>query len=676
MATHQFQTEVNQLLKLIIHSLYSNKDIFLREIISNASDALDKLKYLTVSKDEYKQVRFDPRIDIFFDENKKTLTVQDSGIGMDEADLNANLGTIARSGTKAFLEQLEKDVQKDSALIGQFGVGFYSAFMASSRIDVITRKAGKTVDGKFNPLYRWSSTGTESYDLEEIQADSEDAKCYGLDKEDAHGTVVIMTLNDESSEYASRWKVEELVKRYSDHIAFPIYLHYVQKKYDDKGKETGSENKTEQINSASALWKRPKSELKKEDYDNFYKTLSHDTADPLMYVHTHAEGTQEYTTLFYVPERAPFDMYQADYKSGVKLYVKRVFITDDEKELLPPYLRFVRGIIDSEDLPLNVSREILQQNRILTAIKTASVKKLLSEFKKLAENAKKEAPSDGNAAADKKAEAGKNDKKAAAKTASDIWNTFVSQYNRPLKEGLYSDFANRDELCEIIRFKSTAPEGTGDNKWTSFADYVQRMKSGQKAIYYITGNDEQNLRNSPLLEAYKAKGFEVLIMADEIDDIVFPSLGKYKDFDLKAVNRAGSDEELGVDKKEAEKKEKEFKPLTEKIKKALGDRVKDVHLSKRLSDSPSCIVVDENDPSLQLERMMKAMGQAGMGDVKPILEVNGEHPLVASLKDCEDEQRIADISGVLLDQALLVSGAELKDPADFVKKLNRLLTHA
>lgn len=676
MASHQFQTEVNQLLKLIIHSLYSNKDIFLREIISNASDALDKLKYLTVSKDEYKQVRFDPRIDIFFDENKKTLTVQDSGIGMDEADLNANLGTIARSGTKAFLEQLEKDVQKDSALIGQFGVGFYSAFMAASRIDVITRKAGKTADGKFNPLYRWSSTGTESYDLEEIKADSEDAKRYGLDKEDAHGTVVIMTLNDESSEYASRWKVEELVKRYSDHIAFPIYLHYVQKKYDDKGKETGSENKTEQINSASALWKRPKSELKKDDYDNFYKTLSHDTADPLMYVHTHAEGTQEYTTLFYVPERAPFDMYQADYKSGVKLYVKRVFITDDEKELLPPYLRFVRGIIDSEDLPLNVSREILQQNRILTAIKTASVKKLLSEFKKLAENAKKEAPSDGNAAADKKAEVGKNDKKAAAKTAADIWNTFVSQYNRPLKEGLYSDFANRDELCEIIRFKSTAPEGTGDNKWTSFADYVQRMKSGQKAIYYITGNDEQNLRNSPLLEAYKAKSFEVLIMADEIDDIVFPSLGKYKDFDLKAVNRAGSDEELGVDKKEAEKKEKEFKPLTEKIKKALGERVKDVHLSKRLSDSPSCIVVDENDPSLQLERMMKAMGQAGMGDVKPILEVNGEHPLVASLKDCEDEQRIADISGVLLDQALLVSGAELKDPADFVKKLNRLLTHA
>ena len=509
-------------------------------------------------------------------------------------------------------------------------------------------------------------------------ASSDEVKCYGFDKEETHGTVVIMKLNDESGEYASRWKVEDLVKRYSDHIAFPIYLHYVQKKYDDKGKETGSENKIEQINSASALWKRPKSELKKADYDDFYKTLSHDTADPLLCVHTHAEGTQEYTTLFYVPERAPFDMYQADYKSGVKLYVKRVFITDDEKELLPPYLRFVRGIIDSEDLPLNVSREILQQNRILTSIKTASVKKLLSEFKKTADAAKK--AEEELKAADKKTEdaaVDTKDKKADKNTeAVNKWNTFVSQFNRPLKEGLYSDFANKDDLCEIIRFKSTAEEGTGENKWTSFADYVQRMKEGQKAIYYITGNDEQNLRNSPLLEAYRAKGFEVLIMADEIDDIVFPALGKYKDFDLKAVNRAGSDEELGVDKKEAEKKEKEFKPLTEKIKKALGERVKDVHLSKRLSDSPSCIVVDENDPSLQLERMMRAMGQAGMGEVKPILEINGEHPLVASLKDCEDEQHIGDVSAVLLDQALLVSGAELKDPADFVKKLNRLLTRS
>lgn len=661
MATYQFQTEVNQLLTLIIHSLYSNKDIFLREIVSNASDALDKLKYLTLSDEAYKNVTFDPRIDISFEEEKNILIVKDTGIGMNSEDLSSNLGTIARSGTKAFLEKLTADAKKDSSLIGQFGVGFYSAFMASSKIDVYTRKAAT------DTLFHWSSDGTNSYDVEGVDLASEEAKKYGLEGEGAHGTAIVMTLNDSSKEYASRWKVEELVKRYSDHIAFPIYLHYTQNQYDDKGNVKSSEEKTDKINSASALWKRPKSSLKPEDYKDFYKTISHDGADPLMYVHTQAEGTQEYTTLFFVPERAPFDMYQADYKSGLKLYVKRVFITDDDRELLPAYLRFVRGIIDSEDLPLNVSREILQQNRILESIKTQSVKKLLGEFKKMGDAAKK--------ALDSAKEKGGVDKLDETEKANlDKWNKFVSQFNRPMKEGLYSDYANRDEIAEIVRFKSTAQEGTGDDTWTSFGDYVLRMKPEQKAIYYITGGDEKNLRASPLLEAYKAKGFEVLIMDDEIDDIVIPSYGKYKDFELKAVNRAGSDEELGIDKKEAAKKEKEFKPIVEKIKKALGDRVKDVHLSKRLSDSPACIVVDENDPSLQMERMMKAMGQTGFGEVKPILEVNGEHPIVAALKDCEDEAHIEDVSCVLLDQALLVSGAELKDPADFVKRLNILLS--
>lgn len=661
MATYQFQTEVNQLLTLIIHSLYSNKDIFLREIVSNASDALDKLKYLTLSDEAYKNVSFDPRIDISFEEEKNILIVKDTGIGMNSEDLSSNLGTIARSGTKAFLEKLTADAKKDSSLIGQFGVGFYSAFMASSRIDVYTRKAAT------DTLFHWSSDGTNSYDVEGVDLASEEAKKYGLDGEGAHGTAIVMTLNDSSKEYASRWKVEELVKRYSDHIAFPIYLHYTQNQYDDKGNVKSSEEKTDKINSASALWKRPKSSLKPEDYKDFYKTISHDGADPLMYVHTQAEGTQEYTTLFFIPERAPFDMYQADYKSGLKLYVKRVFITDDDRELLPAYLRFVRGIIDSEDLPLNVSREILQQNRILESIKTQSVKKLLGEFKKMGDAAKK--------ALESAKEKGGVDKLDETEKANlDKWNKFVSQFNRPMKEGLYSDYSNREEIAEIVRFKSTAEEGTGDNNWTSFADYVLRMKPEQKAIYYITGGDEKNLRASPLLEAYKAKGFEVLIMDDEIDDIVIPSYGKYKDFELKAVNRAGSDEELGIDKKEAAKKEKEFKPIVEKIKKALGDKVKDVHLSKRLSDSPACIVVDENDPSLQMERMMKAMGQTGFGEVKPILEVNGEHPIVAALKDCEDEAHIEDVSCVLLDQALLVSGAELKDPADFVKRLNTLLS--
>ena len=661
MATYQFQTEVNQLLTLIIHSLYSNKDIFLREIVSNASDALDKLKYLTLSDEAYKNVSFDPRIDISFEEEKNILIVKDTGIGMNSEDLSSNLGTIARSGTKAFLEKLTADAKKDSSLIGQFGVGFYSAFMASSRIDVYTRKAAT------DTLFHWSSDGTNSYDVEGVDLASEEAQKYGLDGERAHATAIVMTLNDSSKEYASRWKVEELVKRYSDHIAFPIYLHYTQNQYDDKGNVKSSEEKTDKINSASALWKRPKSSLKPEDYKDFYKTISHDGADPLMYVHTQAEGTQEYTTLFFVPERAPFDMYQADYKSGLKLYVKRVFITDDDRELLPAYLRFVRGIIDSEDLPLNVSREILQQNRILESIKTQSVKKLLGEFKKMGDAAKKALES-------AKEKGGVDKLDETEKVNLDKWNKFVSQFNRPMKEGLYSDYSNREEIAEIVRFKSTAEEGTGDNNWTSFADYVLRMKPEQKAIYYITGGDEKNLRASPLLEAYKAKGFEVLIMDDEIDDIVIPSYGKYKDFELKAVNRAGSDEELGIDKKEAAKKEKEFKPIVEKIKKALGDRVKDVHLSKRLSDSPACIVVDENDPSLQMERMMKAMGQTGFGEVKPILEVNGEHPIVAALKDCEDEAHIEDVSCVLLDQALLVSGAELKDPADFVKRLNTLLS--
>ena len=656
MAKHEFQTEVNQLLQLLIHSLYSNKDIFLREIVSNASDALDKLKYLTVSDDSFKNITFTPKIDISFDEKAGVLTVQDTGIGMTDEDLQNNLGTIARSGTKAFLQKLSSDAAKDSSLIGQFGVGFYSAFMAAKKIDVYTKKAAG--DGK---IWHWSSDGTNSYDLDEIAADSDTAKKYGLDGADASGSAIVMQLNDESKEYASRWKIEELIKRYSDHIAFPIYLHYEQNKYDDKGNITSTENKVDQVNSASALWKRPKSELKPEDYNEFYKTIGHDGEEPLHYVHTHAEGTQEYTTLFFIPQRAPFDMYQADYKSGVKLYVKRVFITDDDRELLPAYLRFVRGVIDSEDLPLNVSREILQQNRILETIKSQSVKKLLGEFKKMGEAADKA----------RKAEKPTDDEKKAIEK----WNKFVSAFNRPMKEGLYSDYANRDEIAEIVRFKSTDASGTGDNNWTSFADYVQRMKPDQKAIYYITGTDEKNLRENPLLKAYTSKGFEVLIMADDIDDIVIPGYGKYKDFELKAVNRAGSDEELGVDKEEAEKKEEEFKPVTDKIKKALGDEVKEVKLSKRLGEeSPSCIVVDENDPSFQMERMMRAMGQEGMSGIKPILEINADHPLVAKIRESDDEALIKDVSNVLLDQALLIAGVEIKEPAEFVKSLNNLLS--
>jgi len=652
MAQHQFQTEVSQLLHLIIHSLYSNREIFLRELVSNASDALDKLKYLTVADENYKSLSFEPRIDISFNKEAKTLTVADNGIGMNEGDLEESLGTIARSGTKAFLEQLSADAKKDSNLIGQFGVGFYSAFMTAERIEVISRKANE------EKSWKWSSEGKDNYDIEEAAGDA-------ARKE--QGTTVILHLSEEGLEYANRWSIEDIIKRYSNHVAFPIYLTYDEKEYDDKGKEKGSKTKTDRINSGQAIWRRNKSELKDEDYVEFYKGIAHGDDAPLHYVHTRAEGTLEYSTLFYIPSKAPFDMYQVDYKPGVKLYVKRVFITDDDKDLMPTYLRFVRGVIDSEDLPLNVSREILQQNKILLNIKSASVKKLLGEFKALADAA---------------SSSEENKKK---------WETFIKEFNRALKEGLYQDYANREALQELVRFKSTAVETAPDNAgWTSFAEYVTRMKADQKYIYYITGGgassgcDEKTLRASPLLEAYKAKDIEVLIMDDEIDDIVIPSLHSYRkelpgtdgkmetrSWDLKAVNRAGADEELGGQKdKQAEK---EAKPVIEKIKKALGDRVKDVKLSRRLHDSPSCIVADENDPSIQMAQMLKAMGQTDMPEIKPILEINGDHPIVTALKDTDDEGRIADTAGVLLDQALLVEGIKLKDPADFVKRLNRLL---
>ena len=638
MAQHQFQTEVSRLLHLIIHSLYSNREIFLRELVSNASDALDKLKYLTVADEAYKALVFEPRIDLAFDREAKTLTVTDNGIGMNQADLIDSLGTIARSGTRAFLEKLKDDAKKDSNLIGQFGVGFYSAFMVADKIEVVSRRAGE------GETWKWTSDGKEGFEIE--AAGPEEAL------KDTQGTRVVLHLTDEGSEYANRWSIEDIIKRYSNHVAFPIYLTYDEKEYDDKGKEKGSVTKTDRINSGTALWRRSKSELKEEDYHEFYKQLGHDSDAPLLYVHTKAEGTLEYSTLFYVPQKAPFDMYNVDYKSGVKLYVKRVFITDDDKELMPTWLRFVRGIIDSEDLPLNVSREILQQNKILLNIKNASVKKLLGEFKTLADTAA-----------------------SGSDAAKEKWETFISQYNRPLKEGLYQDFANRELIQELIRFKSSTQEGR-----TSLADYTTRMKSDQKYIYYITGGDEKTLKASPLLEAYTAKGIEVLVMDDEIDDIVIPTLGRYKkqsgdasqEWELKAVNRAGADEELGD--KQDKAAEKEIKPVIEKIKKALGDRVKEVKLSRRLQDSPSCIVADENDPSIQMAQMLKAMGQTELPDIKPILEVNGEHPLVAGLKDTEDEGRIADVSGVLLDQALLVEGIKLKDPADFVKRLNRLLS--
>jgi molecular chaperone HtpG len=617
MAQHQFQTEVNQLLHLIIHSLYSHKEIFLRELISNASDAVDKLKYLSLTDDKLKELAFEPRIDIrFTDKDNRTLEIEDNGVGMNGDELAEHLGTIAKSGTKAFLNKMTGDAKKDSNLIGQFGVGFYSAFMVADKIEVISRKAG---DDK---AWKWTSDGKTGFDVEEFGRMSQ-------------GTLIRLHLNEEGHEYANEWSIKDLVKKYSNHIAFPIFLHADKIEYDDKGKEKSRSPKTEQINSASALWKRSKTELKDDDYKEFYKSNTHDYEDPLFWLHTNAEGSMEYSTLFFVPKKAPMDLYHADYKPGVKLYVRRVFITDDNKELLPTWLRFVRGVIDSEDLPLNVSREILQQNKIMANIRNASIKKILGEFARIA----KEEP--------------------------ETWKTFIAEYNRPLKEGLYSDYAHREDLSALVRFKSTQAEGL-----VSFDDYLGRMQAEQKAIYYITGGKEAALRASPLLEAYKKKGIEVLIADDEIDEIVLSAYSKHKDKELKAVNRSDASDDI---KDEAdEKKVEESKPIAERVAGLLGDKVKEVRISSRLSDSPSCVVADSADPTFQMQAMMRAMGNMELPASKPILELNPDHMMVKSIKDADDE-RAADLAHVLLDQALLLEGAELADKADFVKRLNRLL---
>ncbi len=621
MSKHVFQTEVDQLLHLIVHSLYSHPEIFLRELVSNSSDALDKLKYLTLTEEPYKSLSFDPRIDLELDEDQKKLTVSDTGIGMNDEDLASHLGTIARSGTKNFLTSLSGDAKRDSNLIGQFGVGFYSAFMVADRVEVVSRKAAE------EHAWRWTSDGKTGYDIEPAERATQ-------------GTTVTLYLNEEGKEYSNSWKLREIIKKYSNHIAFPIYLTADQSEWDENEKKSIRKRTTEQINSASALWKRPKSELKDEDYKELYKTISGDWEDPMFWFHTKAEGTQEYTTLFYVPSKAPMDLYQGNYKPGVKLYVKRVFITDESKELLPSWLRFLRGIIDSEDLPLNVSREILQQNRILQAIRSASVKKILAELKSIATDK----PED--------------------------YNRFIDEYNRPLKEGLYSDFSSRDALLDLVRVKSTKVDG-----WTGLADVKGRMQEGQKGIYYITGGPADVLRSSPLLEIYRKKDIEVLILDDEFDELVFGGVDKYQDVELKAVNKSSAGEDF---KDEADKDKGEgLKPLLEKIKGVLGDNVKDVKASMRLADSPSCIVSDEDEPSMKMQQMLRAMGQDhSLPKMKPVLEINPDHEIVKKLLNASDDALVNDAAWLLFDQALLIEGIPVENPGAFVQRLNRVLTRA
>ncbi len=612
-----FQTEVSQLLKLIIHSLYSHKEIFLRELISNASDALDKLRYLTLTKDDYKSFTFDPKISLEFQDGENpTLTITDSGIGMSKKELQDNLGTIARSGTKNFLSKLSGDAKKDSQLIGQFGVGFYSSFMVADRVEVASKKAGN------KEAWRWVSDGETGFEIKK-------------DVKKDNGTSIIIHLNDEGKEFASRWQIESLVKKYSDHIDFPIFLTFPEIDYDDEGKEKSRKLKTEQVNDAKAFWTRSKNELKKKDYKEFYKSFSNDLEEPFEWVHFRAEGNLEFTILFFIPKKASPDIYRADYQSGVKLYVNRVFITDDDKELLPPWLRFVKGVIDSSDLPLNVSREILQQNRIMAKIKSNSVKKILDKLKTVA---------------------GDKDKYAQ----------FFDQYGRLIKEGVYQDFEHKEALTDLLRFKSTKDDGL-----VSLREYTDRMREDQKSIYYITGQNQVSLRNSPLLEMYEKKDMEVLILDDEIDEIIITAVPKYDEKELKSVNRSGAADDFSDDTDK--ETEKSLKPVLKKIKKILGDKVKDVKVSTRLSDSPSCIVADENDPTAQMQEMMRSMGQMDMPDIKPILEINPEHDIVVKLKSKTKQKAFDDIALLLYEQALIQEGVKLKDPAGFVERLNKVI---
>ncbi|MBZ7938396.1 molecular chaperone HtpG [Campylobacter sp. W0014] len=606
----QFQTEVNQLLQLMIHSLYSNKEIFLRELVSNASDALDKLNFLSVSDDSYKSLKFDPKIEITIDKDKKTLTIGDNGIGMNKEDLINNLGTIAKSGTKSFLENLSGDAKKDSQLIGQFGVGFYSAFMVANKIEVLSRKA---LDDK---AYLWTSDAN-GYEIEDA-------------KKEEQGTMITLYLKDD--EFANSYKIESIIEKYSNHIQFPIFMEKEEYIPAKEGETEGkSEVKITQINKANALWRMQKTNLKVEDYEKFYEQNFHDSNKPLLYLHTKSEGKLEYSSLFFIPKNAPFDLFRVDYQSGLKLYVKRVFISDDDKELLPTYLRFVRGIIDVEDLPLNVSREILQENQILKAVKEASVKKILSELEKL-----------------------KNKDK-------DKYLDFFKTFGKVLKEGLYGFGTEKESLLKLMFYKSTKGENL-----RSLEEYKNDLQKDQKEIFYITGNNESLLRNSPLLEEYKQNNIEVLLMDDEIDSLVTPMLGEYEGLKFIAINQVEDKNELSDEEK------KEYAPLVAKFKELLKDEVEDVRLTSRLKDSPSCIVFDKNKPDFAMQQLLKQMGQEQ--NIKPILEINPKHAIFSGLKN--NETFYSDIAILVLNMAKLSEGMGIENASEFNTSLAKIITKA
>ena len=617
--TLSFQTEVNQLLKLMIHSLYSNKEIFLRELISNASDACDKLRFEAIANQALFEEDSELNITVTFDKDAHTITIADNGIGMSRQEVMDNIGTIANSGTRKFLENMTGEQAKDSHLIGQFGVGFYSAFIVADKVTLQTRRAGETAD--MGVL--WESSGEGSYTIENVHLEQ-------------RGTQVTLHLREDEDEFLQDYRLRSIISKYSDHISLPIRMV----KFDDKGEAT---DEFESINKASALWKRPKSEISDDEYKEFYKHVAHDFDEPMHWMHNQVEGTQSYTTLLYIPKRAPFDLFDRDHRHGIKLYVKRVFIMDDAEQLMPNYLRFIRGVVDSDDLPLNVSREILQHNKQIDTIRNGSVKKILTALEKL------------------------------SKDDVDTYAEFWSQFGNVMKEGPAEDFANKDKVAKLLRFAST--QNDSDIQNVSIDEYIGRMKEGQDKIYYITAESYAAAKNSPHLELFRKKDIEVLLMYDRVDEWMMSYLNEFdgKQF----VSVAKGELELGdledaADKEKTKQAEETFRSLTEKLKKTLEGKVKDVRISHRLTDSPVCLVVEQQDMAMSMQKLLKQAGH-NVPTIEPIMEFNPDHPLIQLLDSQSDADSFDDLALTLYEQAMLSEGGQLENPAGFVQRMNQVL---
>lgn len=627
--THQFQTEVKELLHLVIHSLYSNKEIFMRELVSNASDALDKLRFLALSNSDFYENDSDLKIEVSVDQEQKQVIIKDNGVGMSADDVVANLGTIAKSGTKEFLSHLTGEQSKDSNLIGQFGVGFYSAFIVADKVTVLSRKAGASVDEGV----QWSSEGKGEFTLENI-------------KKESRGTEIILHLKEEESEFLNNWTLKNLITKYSDHICWPIVME--KEVTPEAGEEEGeskeaksTETELETVNKATALWTMQKSEIKDEEYHDLYKHISHDFESPLTWAHNHVEGKSEYISLLYIPARAPFDMWQQDTKQGLKLYVKRVFIMDDAEQFLPKYLRFVKGILDSSDLPLNVSREILQDNKVVQSLKSACTKRSLSMIEKL------------------------------AKSEDDSYEKFWDNFGQVLKEGTIEDMSNKEKISKLLRFSTTHDDV--EKQRISLDDYISRMKEDQDKIYYITASSFNAAKSSPHLEVFRKKGIEVLLLSDRVDEWLVSHMSEYESKTLQSVTKGELDIKDEKDEEEVKKQEENFSSLIKQVTTALGNKVKEVRLTNRLTDSPACIVADSNDMGLEMQRIMQAAGQAAP-ESKPIFEINPKHILIERLNSETDDEAFSKWAHVLFDQATLAEGGELKDSASYVNNINKLLT--